>query len=73
MSRRGALVLFWTWLLVATAAVTYPGVSFANRIRPFLFGLPYVFVWVAFWVASAFVVFAVADRRLERDRDGEAS
>jgi hypothetical protein len=51
---RHVTVAFFT---VYTVVLTYPGVLPFNRIRPFIFGLPFSFFWVSVWVTGAFAVF----------------
>jgi hypothetical protein len=69
--RRGAIVLFWTWVIGAMVFLMFPGVIPFNRILPLVLGMPFVLAWVAFWVALAFLVFSAVDRVLERMRGQE--
>ena len=68
MSRRSAVVLFFSWIAAATVFLCFPGVVPFNRIRPLIFGMPFNLAWVALWIVSAFVVFLLVDRTLDRDR-----
>lgn len=61
MRRRAAQILFWTFLVLYTGALTWPGLTVANRIRPFVLGLPFVFFWVGAWVFAGLVVFWIMD------------
>jgi hypothetical protein len=62
MSLVAARRLFIAFFVLYTIALTYPGVLPFNRIRPFVLGLPFSFVWVVIWVVLGFVVFFVVDR-----------
>jgi hypothetical protein len=62
MSLVAARRLFVAFFALYTIALTYPGVLPFNRIRPFVLGLPFSFVWVLIWVVLGFVVFIVVDR-----------
>jgi hypothetical protein len=47
------------------------GVLFANRVRPLVFGIPFLFFWIAAWVVATSLVMWVIlqlDRAYERDR-----
>ena len=57
-ARRMLVVFFAVYAIV----LTYPGALPFNRIRPFIFGLPFAFAWVLLWVVLAFFVFAILDR-----------
>lgn len=54
------------------------GIVFANRVRPLVFGLPFLFFWIAAWVvATSLIMWWILklDRAHERDqaaRDLEA-
>ena len=54
--RRRAL-LATLYFVAMAVAVTFPGVIPFNRIRPFVFGVPFVLVWYLAWVAGALLVF----------------
>jgi len=47
------------------------GILFANRVRPLVFGLPFLFFWIAAWVVSTSLVMWVIlrlDRAHEREQ-----
>lgn len=47
------------------------GVLFANRVRPLVLGLPFLFFWIAAWVvATSFIMWWILrlDRAHERGR-----
>lgn len=50
------------FFLAYAVALTYPGLVPFNRIRPSVLGLPFVFFWVAAWVATAIAVLWLLDR-----------
>lgn len=70
MSLRNARILTGLYLTCALAAVTWPGLVPAARIRPFVLGLPFVLFWVAAWVVGVLVVLYLVDR-VERRHRGE--
>ena len=52
------------------------GLVFANRVRPFVFGLPFLFFWIAAWVVATSLVMWVIlrlDRAHERRHAGAIS
>lgn len=38
------------------------GVAFANRVEPFVFGLPFILFWIVAWVLLTSVIMAVVYR-----------
>jgi hypothetical protein len=70
VSLRTARVLAGVYLVVATIAVTWPGMLPAARARPFVLGLPFAFFWVAAWIGLVAVVLLLVDRVERRHRDG---
>ncbi|VEF46783.1 Uncharacterised protein [Bacillus freudenreichii] len=42
------------WILTAIVVVAflmvYPGLIWANTAYPFIFGMPFTYVWLTFWV-----------------------
>lgn len=52
------------------------GVLFANRVRPLVFGLPFLFFWIAAWVVATSLVMWVIlrlDRAHERGHGSRVS
>ena len=52
------------------------GLVFANRVRPMVLGLPFLFFWIATWVVATSLIMWVIlrlDRAHERSADGRAS
>jgi hypothetical protein len=37
--------------------VTFPGITPFNTIRPFVFGVPFVFAWYLCWIVGSVLVF----------------
>ncbi|MGH7504721.1 MAG: DUF3311 domain-containing protein [Longimicrobiales bacterium] len=62
MNLRAARTLFLAFFVVFALVLIWPGVIPFNRIEPLVLGLPFVFFWVALWVALSFVVFLLVDR-----------
>lgn len=60
-ARRSVRVLFAIVFALYAIAVTYPGIVPFNRIRPFVFGLPFVFFWIVLWIVVGLVMLIVAD------------
>lgn len=40
---------------ICVLAMIWPGAMLANRIEPFVFGLPFMFFWYVAWVFVLFV------------------
>ena len=48
------------------------GVSFANRVEPFVLGMPFILFWIVAWVLLTSVIMAVVYRLDPTNReDGE--
>ena len=60
--RRIAIWFAFAYFLAMTVGVTFPAVGFVNTARPFVFGVPFVFVWYLVWVAGALFVFLLLYR-----------
>jgi hypothetical protein len=60
--KRLAVAIATTFFCVMAAVVTFPGLGPFNTIRPFIFGIPFVFAWVLAWVAVSTVVFYMLHR-----------
>jgi hypothetical protein len=66
MVRRG---LRRAYLLGAVPFVTLVlALPLANRLRPTVFGLPFVLCWILLWVALTPLLLYLADRLERRDR-----
>ncbi len=38
------------------------GITFANRVEPFVFGLPFILFWIVMWVVLTSIIMAVVYR-----------
>jgi len=68
-------VRWYRWLAVVPAIGMLGGVPFANRVTPYVLGLPFLLFWVTAWVVLTSVIMwiiYVLDRarepRTERER-----
>jgi Protein of unknown function (DUF3311) len=56
----------------ALAAVPFIGILvgmfFANRVEPYVLGLPFAMFWVVAWVVAAAILMAIVRRLDERER-----
>lgn len=63
---------WYRWLAVVPAIGMLGGVPFANRVTPYVFGLPFLLFWVTAWVvltsAIMWLIYAL-DRARERDAE----
>ena len=64
--KRWARALGIVYFVMMTVAVTFPGLALVNTIRPFIFGIPFVFAWVLSWLVGSLVVFYVLYRAYSR-------
>lgn len=69
MSLRTARALAVGYFLAMCVAVTWPGLVPFSRVRPFVFGLPFVMAWLAAWVAGSAIVLWLLDRVERRHRE----
>lgn len=60
-ARRQARTGFIVFCILNLIAITYPGITPFNRIRPLVLGLPFVFFWVALWVVLGFIMLLLVD------------
>ena len=65
---------WYRWLAVVPAIGMLGGVPFANRVSPYVLGLPFLLFWVTAWVvltsAIMWLIYAL-DRARERDAGGD--
>jgi hypothetical protein len=61
-TRRGSLLSFLTVAIISGLALIWPVYPFAGSIRPYLFGLPFSFVWVVGWLVVMFVALVLLYR-----------
>lgn len=68
MKTRMGKIVFWTFLVLDTLAVTWPVIVPFNHFHPILLGMPFVMAWVAFWVALGAPILWWVDRIESRAR-----
>lgn len=57
------------WAALVLCAVTEPGhTRFAQRLEPFILGLPFPLAWVVGWTVASFLVFLAYDMQVNRRR-----
>lgn len=61
-SRRAATWVAIAYFVAMAVALTFPGITPFNTIRPFVFGIPFVFAWYIGWLLGALCVFGVLDK-----------
>lgn len=67
---------WYRWLAIVPAIGMLGGVPFANRVAPYVFGLPFLLFWVTAWVVMTAVVMGIIyalDRARERSAGGGPS
>jgi Protein of unknown function (DUF3311) len=47
------------------------GVPFANRVEPFVLGLPFILFWILIWVILSSVVMAIVYALDPANKDGD--
>ena len=63
------------WLGFLPTVGMLGGILFANRVRPLVLGMPFLFFWLAAWVVATSLVRWVIlrlDRAFEREHAGRA-
>ena len=56
MDRRKKIIVGMSiYFMVCVLAMIWPGAVIANRIEPFVLGLPFFFFWYVLWVFVVFV------------------
>lgn len=59
MSRRRFQGIFIVVMVLAFLPTIFPIFSVANRVEPFVFGLPFAFFWVVLWILIVFSLLVV--------------
>lgn len=62
--------LWIAWFLIAWAALQFPGWQVANRVEPFVFGLPFMFFWALLWWLLLVISIVILARRNDESADG---
>ena len=60
--RRTAKYIAFVYFTAMAIALTFPGITPFNTIRPFVFGVPFVFAWYLMWILGALLVFTLLHR-----------
>jgi len=69
-------VKWYRWLALVPAIGMLGGVPFANRVTPYVFGLPFLLFWVTAWVVMTTVIMGLIyalDRARERSAGSDRS
>ncbi len=59
----------WRWLALIPPAGMLGGIPFANRVHPYVLGLPFLLFWVVAWVvisSATTALIALLDGRADR-------
>jgi hypothetical protein len=48
------------------------GVTFANRVEPFVLGMPFILFWIVMWVVLSSVIMAIVYAVDPANKDGDA-
>lgn len=59
MSRRRFQTIFIVVMGLAFLPTIFPVFAVANRVEPFVFGLPFSFFWVVSWILIVFLLLLV--------------
>jgi hypothetical protein len=63
----------YRWLAVLPTLGMLGGLPFANRVNPYVFGMPFLLAWIVAWVIATSIIMAVIyqlDRARDTERDG---
>jgi hypothetical protein len=60
--KRTAAWIAILYFIAMAVALTFPGIIPFNTIRPFVFGIPFVFAWYIAWLLGALCVFGFLDK-----------
>lgn len=67
---RSVRLVAWSFFLANVAAVTWPGLTFFNRVEPMILGFPFIMVWLTGWLVASLVVLAWIEHKLHGDTAG---
>lgn len=59
MARRSRQRFWYAFFALTFLGFVWPGVTFANRIEPFVFGLPFLFFWFVALISLQFAALVV--------------
>jgi len=57
--KRTATLVAFGYFTAMAIALTFPGITPFNTIRPLVFGVPFVFAWYLCWILGALLVFVL--------------
>ena len=60
--KRAATGTAIVYFIAMAIALTFPGINPFNTIKPFVFGIPFVFAWYILWILGALCVFGFLDK-----------
>ena len=60
--KRTASWIAIVYFIAMAIALTFPGITPFNTVRPMVFGIPFVFAWFIGWVLGALCVFGFLDK-----------
>lgn len=61
------------WLTVLPFIGLLAGVYFANRVTPFVFGLPFLMFWCILWVVLTSIIMAIIYKTDPANKEGDGS
>jgi hypothetical protein len=73
MSVPAARRIVFVLLALYAVLLTYPGITPFNRIRPLVFGLPFLMFWIALWVVLVGVALALLNMAETRAENAAAA
>ncbi len=50
----------------------FVGIFFANRVEPYVFGLPFIMFWIAMWVVLTSVIMGIIYKLDPINREGDS-
>lgn len=62
----------YRWLAVLPTLGMLGGIPFANRVRPYIFGLPFLLAWIVAWVILTSLIMGLIFT-LDNAREGDPS
>ena len=58
-AKRAATLVAFGYFAAMAVALTFPGITPFNTIRPLVFGVPFVFAWYLCWILGALLIFVL--------------
>lgn len=63
---RALVVIAFVYFIAMAVFVTFPGVSVANRVEPYILGLPFFLAWFMGWIIGSLVIFYLLYRDVQK-------